>query len=188
MITIIRNDKQARFAHDVYGIKIKEDKPLYKIIGTLNNEGICIYESPNYNEVAVTFDTIIEAILNGEKSIMIHPPLAEEAMTKEEFDSNAIHDFATYGDDLSKPPEAVYGYDFYGRPIQGYERDRNKIPNDFKITTNVPHDNDYQSYYDWQHQPENKKTWNNKSFDNVYPEQTISRNLDRLYTRYKNEE
>ena len=75
MITVIRNDHKARFAHDIYGVKIKEEKPMYKLIGTTRNEGICLYESPNYGEVAHTFDIITDAIMNGDKSIIIMPPV-----------------------------------------------------------------------------------------------------------------
>ena len=31
MITVIRNDLEAKYTHDVYDIKIKEELPLYKL-------------------------------------------------------------------------------------------------------------------------------------------------------------
>lgn len=169
MITVIRNDHQARFAHDCYGFKIKEEKPTYKIIGTLNNEGICIYESPNYAEIAITFENILNAIVNGQKYVFIHPPIKDKTMSKEEFDASDIQDFCTFktydneDTDVRKIP--AFGYDMYGRPITGYKRD--DLPKGFKPTKN-----EYQDMYDWQHQSE-KKGFTNvspdlKNFDNIY--------------------
>jgi len=113
MITVIRNDCKARFAHDIYGVKIKEELPNYKLIGATRNEGICLYESPNYGAVVKTFDIIVEAIMNGEQSILICPPVVDKKMSKEEFiEKTNVHDFVK---DLDKLP--VDGYDMFGRKL-----------------------------------------------------------------------
>lgn len=117
MITIIRNDKDARFAHDVYGIKIKEELPMYKIIGTTRNEGLCIYESSNYAAVTRIFDIIIEAISNGEKNILIIPPIVDHKLTKEEFiNSSDIYDYRKIDDDNP----IRFNEDIYGRKIENF--------------------------------------------------------------------
>lgn len=177
MITIIRNDCQARFAHDVYGLKIKEEKPLYKIIGTLNNEGICLYESPNYGEIAITFDIIIDAIMSGAKSVMIHPPKATEKLTKEEYDESDIQDFCTYGN-AEKREMPPLGTDMYGRPLNPPPEDckpchHDDIPENWQISP----DKDCQDYYSSQYKSEfdgyrSHKTFNNKYYDNNYPNPT----------------
>ena len=74
MITIIRNDHEMKFCHDVSGIKIKEEKPEYQIIAILHNEGLPIFKSCEYEEVARPFDIIVNAIVSGESYIMIEPP------------------------------------------------------------------------------------------------------------------
>lgn len=153
MITIIRNDHQCRFAHEIHGIKIKEEKPNYKILATLENEGLCIYESPNYCEIASTFDMIVEAIMNGDRYVFVRPPIADKMMTKEEFDSSDIHDFCKYKED---DPDRPLNLDIYGREIPQDNRDFNTFDED--------------EYYEWQNYEDKKRnTWNNKNLDNRYP-------------------
>lgn len=114
MITVIRNDCKARFAHDIYGVKIKEELPNYKLIGTTRNEGICIYESPNYGAVVTTFDIIVEALMSGQKSILINPPVVHKKMTKEEFvQETNVHDFIPIDEKHPIPN----GHDMFGRKL-----------------------------------------------------------------------
>lgn len=143
MITIIRNDRQAKFIHDVYGVKIKDEKPIYKVVGTLNNEGICIFESANYREVATVFELIMDAVINGEKAITINAPVATQSLTKEEYDET-IHDYC--GFDSEHKPE--YPCDIYGRPLPpNYTHSK---PGNWFINP----DNDCQPYYNNQYQNE----------------------------------
>jgi len=153
MITIIRNDREARFAHDIYGIKIKEELPNYKIIGTTRNEGICIYESPNYGAVAQTFDIIVEAMCNGDRTILITPPVVEKAMSKEEFfDHCMVHDFRPINEDNPIRPNE----DMYGRPINSHTVNESSKP---------PYEPDF---YAWDSDQRNFGFLPKNSFDNKY--------------------
>lgn len=151
MIVIIRNDHQCRFAHEIHGVKIKEEKPNYKIIATLENEGLCVYESPNYCEVAKNFDKIVEAIINGDRYVYVRPPIAMEAMTKEEFENSDIHDFCNYKEDDERPLNC----DIYGRPLN---------PNNIEET-----EFDETQCYEWQDHDSKKRNYcNNRYLDNHY--------------------
>lgn len=166
MITIIRNDKDARFAHDVYGIKIKEEKPIYKIIGTLNNEGICLFESPNFCEIAETFDYIINAIMDGKPFVTIRPPIANKCMTKEEFDSGEVYDFVTY---KPKTNDRMINKDIYGRPL-----DVPPEPMSYPSSTNDWSVGDNKDYYAYQNALEHKMgTDDRKGFNNLYSPDVI---------------
>lgn len=160
MITVIRNDREAKYTHDVYDIKIKEELPLYKLIGTTRNEGICLYESPNYGAVAQTFDIIVNSIMNGEKSILIIPPVVDKGMSKEEFIKESdIHDFIKVDEDNPIPLDC----DIYGRPLNCnsvYEQSQ-------------PYQQDF---YAWEtpnstFNPLNKNSFDNKFLGNQYPYQ-----------------
>lgn len=154
MITIIRNDKDNRFAHDVYGIKIKEELPKYKIIGTTRNEGICIYESVNYASIARIFDQIIEAITNGDKTVLIVPPIETTLMTKEEFfDHCSIHDFRA----IDEEHPIRRDEDLYGRPIP--ESNHNVYENPQRYD---------QDFFAWKTQEQNFSPLQKNSFDNRY--------------------
>lgn len=160
MITVIRNDVKERYAHDVYDIKIKEELPNYKLMGTTRNEGVCLYESPNYAAVANTFDIIIEAITSGQKTILILPPVSDKIMTKEEFNESIsnIHDFRVIDDDHPILPNQ----DMYGRKIDNC--------NSVYETPTFPS----AEFYAWNENNSNipdafnKNGFNNKYLNNVY--------------------
>lgn len=156
MITVIRNDREARFAHDIYGIKINEELPKYKIIGTTRNEGICIYESCNYAAVAHTFDLIVEAISNGEQSILINPPVVDHRLSKEEFFDQcecAVHDLRCIDDDHP----IKHTEDLYGRPITPDNHTVNEHPERYQP-----------DFYAWNTEERNFGHLDKNSFDNRY--------------------
>lgn len=154
MITIIRNDKFARFAHEVHGIKIKEEKPVYKIVATLENEGLCVFESPNYAEIAATFDIIVEAIMEGKPYVFLAPARAARAMSQEEFD-NGIHDFCRYKED-----ERPIDKDLYGRELPKYK------PEDIDYRDVLPPREDFDDFYAWQR---NQRGTKPNNYMNNYP-------------------
>lgn len=169
MITVIRNDHKARFAHDVYDIKIKEEKPMFKLIGTTRNEGVCLYESPSYGAVAHTFDKIVDAIMNGEKSIMILPPVHEhKPMSKEEFDCCEIHDLHHFDEDHPIPP----GHDMYGRRITEKFIGDNNCHTVNETPNYIPQGDNF--FYNWQDSAENmpmysgKNSPDNRFLNNIY--------------------
>jgi hypothetical protein len=158
MITVIRNDTNAKFAHDIYGVKIKEEAPIFKLIGTTRNEGICIFESPNYGVVAQTFDIIVDAIVSGEKSILITPPIVDRGMSKEEFDTCDIHDYIKIDEDH---PISI-NHDMYGR----------KIEDDYQVYEKPQRYE--QDFYAWNTNqmttppPFSKNSYDNKYLNNQY--------------------
>jgi len=153
MITVIRNDRDARYAHDVYGIKIKEDLPLYKVIGTTRNEGICLYESPNYAAIAQVFDHIVEAMSNGDKTVLIIPPMPPKLLTKEEyFDQCAVHDFRHFSEE--EPIRRTE--DLYGRPLNENHL-VNELPQPYRP-----------EYYNWNRNEKYVDNLQKNSFDNRY--------------------
>lgn len=161
MIIVIRNDRWARFAHEIHGIKIKEEKPMYKILATLQNEGLCIYESANFAEIARTFDIIIEAIQNGEPYIIIHPPVSDKIITREEFDNGNVYDFFIEPDKKDRPLDL----DIYGR----------KLPKEEQIKVDTRDDNrpsqyseEFNDYYNWEKAIQHKDgSWNNMYYNNM---------------------
>lgn len=160
MITIIRNDREAMFAHDVYGVKIKEDQKNYKIIGTTRNEGLCVFESCNYAEVARTFNKIIDAISHGEKSVLINPCTVKTMMSKEEFlDRCAVYDTRRIDED--HPIKRTE--DLYGRPLT-----------DSCHKVNEPYTRYQPDYYGWNtdermHGFLDKNSTDNRYLNNVDP-------------------
>ena len=93
MITIIRNDPQMKFCHDVVGVKIKPEKPYYQIIAILHNEGLPVFKSVDYEEVERTFDKIVQAIISGASYIVLDPPQNKKRKTKEECQFDGVLDF-----------------------------------------------------------------------------------------------
>lgn len=93
MITIIRNDPQMKFCHDVVGVKIKPEKPYYQIIAILHNEGLPVFKSVDYEEVERTFDKIVQAIISGASYIVLDPPQNRRRKSKEECMCDGVLDF-----------------------------------------------------------------------------------------------
>lgn len=157
MITVIRNDRDARYAHDVYDIKIKDENPMYKLIGATRNEGVCLYESANYAAVAHVFNVIIEAIMSGEHSVMIMPPHNHNhSLTKEEFDPCDVHDFMKLDDDH---PIKI-GHDRYGRKVEDV------FGNDHYVFEGKPLDTS--NFYAWEENEQNIPNLGKNSFDNKF--------------------
>lgn len=166
MITVIRNDHHMRYAHDIYDVKIKEEKPMYKLIGTTRNDTTTLFECPNYAVTYRMFEVIINAILNGEKSVVIIPPIEEPPhMAKDDFDCSDVHDFVPYNDD-KRPPE----YDFYNRKI-----DETYMASDCHTVYEEPTtpNTTTQYFYKWQEPeelvpPQRKNSFDNKFLNNRY--------------------
>ena len=105
MITIIRNDPQMRFAHDVQGIKLKNEKPMYSIIASIPNEGgLPVFKSTDYKEISIVFDRIVQAITNSESYIVLDPPHSKKVRPAEECEFDGVMDFGDCSEKHCHPP------------------------------------------------------------------------------------